>query len=258
MASEPTFFKVASRPKWIGALVFALAVAAVFALLAQWQADRTWRYVPQTPVTQTVVPLKELAESSKPFYAKQVDRLVEVFATPTPGKAYVVKNRIQLDEQGSSKTGYWLIRPATTDEGKLITLALGWYATETEAVTQAKEFANLAEDMSLKTYVGIYEPGEDPRPADGIVFESLSVAQLINQPGLSENPDAFAGFVIVSEPQNYGEKIVIGRNPGANIFNWLTAFYAVEWTLFAGFAFFLWARMVKDQVIRETSKGRIV
>jgi hypothetical protein len=74
---------------------------------------------------------------------------------------------------------------------------------------------------------------------------------------MPDDIDAYAGFVIVQKPVFNGEKIVIGNNPGSTIFNWLTAFYAVEWILFAGFAVFLWGRLVKDELIRETSEGRI-
>ena len=255
--TQPTFFKVATRPKWIGALLLALSIAAVFALLAQWQADRTYRYVPKTQVNQTVVELSKLAKSSDNFAANQADRLVEVQATPIAGLAYVVANRIQLDGQGGSKSGFWIVRPATTDQGKYVILALGWYATLDEAKAVANGFADLIEDASLHTYRGIYEPSEDPRPATGNVFQSISLAQLINQPGLPETIDAYAGFVIVQDPASFGEKILIGANPGETTFNWLTAFYAVEWSLFAGFAVFLWARLVKDAVISESSEGRI-
>jgi hypothetical protein len=33
--------------------------------------------------------------------------------------------------------------------------------------------------------------------------------------------------------------------------NWLNVFYAVEWVVFAGFAIFLWYRLVRDAVERE-------
>ena len=33
--------------------------------------------------------------------------------------------------------------------------------------------------------------------------------------------------------------------------NWLNVFYALEWVVFAGFAVFLWFRLVKDAVERE-------
>ena len=33
--------------------------------------------------------------------------------------------------------------------------------------------------------------------------------------------------------------------------NWLNIFYALEWIIFAGFAFFIWWRLVKDAYERE-------
>lgn len=256
MTGQSNFFKVATRPKWIGGLLAALAVAAVFALLAQWQIDRTYRYIPKTPTNQQVVELSELADSSSPFLPSQADRLVSLKATPMPGQVYVIRERVQLVGE-SEATGAWLVRPAIDADGKYVALALGWYPTVQEAKAQAASMRDLAEDMVLREYTGIYEPTEDPRPANGYIFESLSVPQLINLPQLPETVDAYAGFVIVQTPTDPSHKIVIGNNPGQNIFNWLTAFYALEWILFAGAAVFLWWRAVRDQVIRETSKDTI-
>lgn len=256
MTGQSNFFKVATRPKWIGGLLLALAVAAVFALLAQWQIDRTYRYIPKTPVGQQAIELRELADPSAPFLPAQADRLVTLLATPIPSQAYVIKNRVQLVGEGEA-TGAWLVRPATDSEGKYIALALGWYPTVQEAKAQADRVRNLAEDMALREYTGIYEPTEDPRPSNGYTFETLSIPQLINLPELPETVDAYAGFVIVQSPTDPGHKIVIGNNPGQNVFNWLTAFYALEWLIFAGAAVFLWWRAVRDQVIRETAKDTI-
>lgn len=256
MTGRPNFFRVATRPTWIGGLLFALAVAAVFALLAQWQIDRTYRYIPKTPTNQQVIELQELADPSSPFLPTQADRVVSVMATPIPGQAYVIKNRVQLVGE-SEVTGAWVVRPATDSEGKFVTLALGWYSTVQEAEDHADATRELAEDMVLREYTGIYEPTEDPRPAQGNTFESLSIPQLINLPQIPDTVDAYAGFVIVQSPTEPGHKIVIGNNPGQNIFNWLTAFYALEWILFAGAAVFVWWRAVRDQVIRETAKDTI-
>ncbi|WP_054821545.1 hypothetical protein [Arthrobacter sp. JCM 19049] len=33
--------------------------------------------------------------------------------------------------------------------------------------------------------------------------------------------------------------------------NWLNVFYGIEWVVFAGFAFFLWYRLVRDDYQRE-------
>jgi cytochrome oxidase assembly protein ShyY1 len=47
----PSFFKLATQPKWIGALLLALLVAAIFAALGQWQLDRT--FTKDDPKTNT-------------------------------------------------------------------------------------------------------------------------------------------------------------------------------------------------------------
>jgi len=47
------------------------------------------------------------------------------------------------------------------------------------------------------------------------------------------------------------EKIEIGIRSQQVEINWLTAFYAVEWLFFVFAAFYLWWRLVQDQVIRE-------
>ena len=36
--------------------------------------------------------------------------------------------------------------------------------------------------------------------------------------------------------------------------NWLNIFYAAEWAIFAGFAFYLWYRLAKDQWEREVEE----
>jgi cytochrome oxidase assembly protein ShyY1 len=254
---KQTFLKEATKPKWIAGLLLTLVVAAAFASLAQWQAERTFRFVPKTPEVQVAVPLKELAEPTSPFLTKQADRLVELQATFIAGQAFVVTNRIQLDGQGGSKNGAWLIRPAITEDGNLITLALAWFETAEEAEAVAEIYKYGLEDTSSQTLEGIYQPSEDPLPADGITFDSLSIPQIINQPGLPDSIISYAGFVISQNDFNEGERIRIGVNPGENTFNWLTAFYAAEWVLFAFSALFLWGRLVQDEVNRQNREGRI-
>jgi cytochrome oxidase assembly protein ShyY1 len=254
---KQTFLKEATKPKWIAGLLLTLVVAGAFASLAQWQAERTFRFVPKTPEVQVAVPLKELAEPTSPFLTKQADRLVELQATYIAGKAYVVSNRIQLDGEGSTKNGAWLIRPAITEDGDLITLALAWFETNEEAEEIAGQYKHGLEVLSLQSLKGFYQPSEDPLPAAGIRFDSLSVPQVINQPGLPDSVTSYAGFVIVQNDFYKGERILIGVNPGENTFNWLTAFYAAEWVLFAFSALFLWGRLVQDEVNHQNREGSI-
>jgi cytochrome oxidase assembly protein ShyY1 len=254
---KQTFLKEAVKPKWIAGLLLALAVAAAFASLAQWQAERTFRFIPKTPEVQVAIPLSELAEPTSPFLTKQADRLVEFEATPMAGQAYVIKNRIQLLENGDAENGYWVVQPAITFDGDLVVLASGWFKLEQEALSEAKTLRESVSIAALQNFQGLYEPSEDPMPSQGSVFDSLSVPQLINQPGLPEQLKSYAGFVIIQNGTYVGERILIGVNPGENTFNWLTAFYAAEWVLFAFSAIFLWGRLVQDEVNRQNREGSI-
>jgi cytochrome oxidase assembly protein ShyY1 len=252
-----TFLKESTKPKWIAGLLLALAVAAAFASLAQWQAERTFRFIPKTPEVQVAVPLNELAEPSSPFLTKQADRLVEFEATPMAGQAFVIKNRIQLLGNGEAQNGFWVVQPAITFDGDLVVLATGWFAFQEAALSEAKEIRESVSIAALQKFQGLYEPSEDPMPAQAGLFESLSVPQLINQPGLPEQITSYAGFVIVQNDSYIGEQILIGVNPGENTFNWLTAFYAAEGVLFAFSAIFLWGRLVQDEVNRQNREGSI-
>jgi hypothetical protein len=43
----------------------------------------------------------------------------------------------------------------------------------------------------------------------------------------------------------------IGPQPPAQKVNWLNLFYSLEWVVFAGFALFIWWRLVKDDYRRD-------
>ncbi|WP_317451759.1 hypothetical protein [Microbacterium sp. NIBRBAC000506063] len=57
-------------------------------------------------------------------------------------------------------------------------------------------------------------------------------------PGLRGGP---AGLVDISSPP---------PTEGSTV-NWLNIFYAVEWAIFAGFAFYMWYRLARDSWERE-------
>jgi hypothetical protein len=103
---------------------------------------------------------------------------------------------------------------------------------------------------------GIYIPSEAPLPqtnSKSYIFESLSLPQLINV----YSPDK----AIAGEPQVLAlcgcsqasawaplQSINVTYAEGQKI-NWLSAFYFLEWLLFAGFAVFLWWRLVRDEQV---------
>jgi hypothetical protein len=89
-------------------------------------------------------------------------------------------------------------------------------------------------------------------PDKPYLLQSLSLAQLVNLYKGSAI-ESLAGFMVLDAEPGFGlERIVIAPPEAGTEVNWLTLFYALEWALFAGFAVFLWWRLIEDQRIRET------
>jgi hypothetical protein len=103
-------------------------------------------------------------------------------------------------------------------------------------------------------------PSEAPLPntdAGPGRASAVSVAELINTweissyPGFVAADTEMAGTADVSAAAG-GElqPLNIGPQPAAQKVNWLNIFYAAEWVVFAGFALFIWWRLVKDDYRR--------
>lgn len=227
-----SFAKVALTPKWIGALIFALALAAIFALLGQWQLDRAITTTKKVEVSPIAVPLTKLTAPVAPFKTEFKNRIVTVDVVSSQLKGTVAK-RVQTLADGTTQTGYWSLALATLKDGSLVTLA---YSFSTEATP--------ASPPQATTITGRYLPSEEPVHPEGGVFQSLSVEQIINQ-GDTKPAPVYRGFVAITD--GHANPISIGAGETKTEVNVLNAFYAVEWVLFAGFAVFLWWRLVQDE-----------
>jgi hypothetical protein len=106
---------------------------------------------------------------------------------------------------------------------------------------------------STGRYLQTEAPVELPQGNKQYLFGSLSLAQLVNL--YSDEPvESFAGFLALDADPGLGlERIDLPPQEVGTQVNWLTLFYAVEWALFAGFAVFLWWRLVQDQRLREST-----
>ena len=69
-----------------------------------------------------------------------------------------------------------------------------------------------------------------------------------------DRPVYFA-YVTATEPVAGLEAIVSPPPEVTAELNWLNVFYAIEWVVFAGFAIFLWYRLVRDAVERERDEA---
>ena len=230
MNKAPSFFAVARQPKWIGALFLSLVVAAIFAALGQWQLERTFTKDSGDPVAVNVESVNVVLDTKN---------------------VYIIANRLN-----GSERGYWLVSNALDSSKKNLTIALGWSADLAEVKGERKALMESGLEKFETKLDGVFIPSEAPLPqinAEKFIFESLSLAQLINvyspEKPIATQPQVLAlnGYSQASawpplKPVN------VTYEATARI-NWLSAFYFLEWLLFAGFAVFLWWRLVKDEQV---------
>ena len=151
---------------------------------------------------------------------------------------------------GEVADGAWLVGHLVTEDGETLAVALGW-AADAAAAAEAEGASPPAE------FEGRYLPSEAPTESEFEAGErsATAVPELINiwpdavpadggYPGLDQ---AWPGLDPIYSPA-----------PSREIeFNLLNLFYALEWAIFAGFAIYLWYRLVRDVVEREPEEPTV-
>ncbi|MGV8876237.1 MAG: SURF1 family cytochrome oxidase biogenesis protein [Rhodoglobus sp.] len=253
-AAEPvptaTVWHIIRRPRWIAALVLALAIAFSFAALGQWQLSRSLEGGEITQQqSETTVPLSSVATAQKPLASVTTGQTVSLTAELIAGDYIVLSDRRNTD-----KLGYWVVGHGREPSGASIALALGWASTADAA---ASAIANLEASPPPTAVTGRLLPTESPQQSD---FEAsqrsaLSVAELVNL--WQTVPGATYGGYVVSFDPPAGLEAISSPPPSTEVsLNLLNVFYAVEWVVFAGFAVFLWFRLVKDVWEEEREAAR--
>ena len=188
--------------------------------------------------------------------APVADQMVTMDGEFLPDTTVLVQDRLQGDRQG-----FWLLSAfavekgsagaaAGFDEQTVIPVVHGW-------VADAAAATEVPEAVGTGTVIGRLLPAEGPiaeRPVAGQI-PTLATADLTNRWDLA----IYSGFVVSTsttvagvslEPQAPLEAVTVGPQPQETPLNWLNIFYAIEWFVFAGFAFFLWWRLVADDYRR--------
>ena len=239
---DVSFWSVARRPRWIGALVLALAIAAGFSALGQWQLSRSVATAGVAPIaTETPVALSSIAKPDSAVTDLQLGRMITTNGALVPGDDVVLSDRMNGDT-----TGFWLVGHVTTAGGAELAVALGWAPTRAAALA-AEGSASITGPL-----VGRYLPSEPPDQADVEKGgqSAASVAALINQ-WTSFDGSVYGGYLVAATPAPGLVKIDSPAPTQDVSLNWLNIFYAAEWAIFAGFAIYLWYRLVKDEVEKQ-------
>jgi surfeit locus 1 family protein len=255
-----TLFSVMRRPKWIGALLLALFVAAIFAALSQWQLQRAIEsgQVPAARPTEQVMPLSQLTAPAKPVYDEEVGQIVRVSGHFESADYGILASRLN---DGTS--GYWVIGHFTTDYSgsPALAVAVGWSADRDAAETVRERLTvDTPEDVTIQgRYIDPDAPDvDDAEKAAGKPYDltTMSTAALVNiWTALPPDTDVYGGYVVQNEAPS-GLTKISSPPPTVDVqLNWLNIFYAAEWVVFAGFAVFLWYRLARDAWEREREEA---
>lgn len=259
-APVPTFWQVARRPRWIGVLLACIAVAAVFAILGQWQIERAVEHGQgDDRDTETAVPLATVATPGEPMLSDAGGRMVTAEGDDVPEDYRTLAGRSQ-----DGRLGWWVIGrilvPQEDGPDASLAVAYSWNATAEGAEAVVEQLRERSDALGVHAVGGRYMPTE--APTQGTVQtgerEAMSIAALVNE-WSDWNGSAYAGYLIL-DPELAaqagtdmpGDEPIVSMRPVTDTqLNMLNVFYAVEWVAFMLFAFYLWYRLVKDARERE-------
>ena len=94
-------------------------------------------------------------------------------------------------------------------------------------------------------------PVVPPRGADPQEITRMSSAALLGRWHDVAGLDVYRPYLTSDEPLAGLEEISSPAPAEASTVNWLNIFYAAEWAVFAGFAFYLWYRLARDAWEKE-------
>lgn len=248
--------RLALKPRWLGFLALVLVLVTAFVMLSAWQIDRAQSKSERAdnPELAVAKPFNDIMEAQGPMPGYLADQRVTISGHFLPDQQIVIDDRY-LDRT----KGYWVVtmfapddpqfaQAADTDqlESKpvVIPVVRGW----TEDLETAKASTASDADVTLDARIAPIEGPLDTKDLPEGVVRSISTSQLVNLFDIytysaflfpQENPEVGIGgdqlsYVPYLEPQDEG-------------FDLQSAFYALEWIVFAVFAVYIWFRLLRDE-----------
>ncbi len=233
-------------------LLLALLLATVFVVLSAWQFSVSRSEGnPIQGETETPVELTETYEPQRHMTIYEADRIVDFSGEFVENTQVAIDSRLQDGEDG-----YWAVAAFAVDgapDGEVIPVVRGWVES-VEDIDAPPTGQLQLQGRLLPTEA----PGPGPRELPTGVLPTLSVAELINL----WDRDSYSGFIVdfsgeARDADSALEGIWVDPQPEGSEINWLNLFYAVEWVVFAGFAFYIWYRLVKDAHQKKLEEERL-
>ncbi len=258
----PTLREVMIRPRWIAMLALCLVVAGVFAWLGQWQLGRAIDTAPVDPgTTEQIKPIDEVVRPGQYLSAPLVGQKVEVSGRFVADDFLIVTQRVNDGTEGYWVTGQF--RLATSGTPTSLAVAVGWAPTAKAAEravaelerTAAASGAGTSAPAQVLTGRIISDEGPAVPPRDRpMELTTMSPAALLGRWHDVEGLDVYRPYLTSAKPLGGLTAISSPAPDERSGVNWLNLFYAVEWAVFAGFAFYLWYRLAKDAWEKEVEE----
>lgn len=259
----PTLREVMLRPWWLGMLGLALVVAAVFAWLGQWQLGNAIDTDPPPPgATEEMRPLAEVAQPGEYLPEPLVGQRVETTGRWVESDFLVVSSRYNDGVEGYWVTGQF--RVADRLNPTALAVALGWTATREDADAVIADLSSslAAIDDADVALTGRLISDEGPRvpPRGAAITEmtTMSPAALLGRWNEADGIDVYRPYLVADRaslaPMPVPSALQAIDSPAPaeqSPISWLNVFYAVEWAVFAGFAFYMWYRLARDAWEKE-------
>ena len=241
----PTLREVMLRGRWIAVLCACLVVAGVFAFLGQWQLERAIDTDPPPEgITEEVRPLTEVLSPGEYLAEPLVGQRVETAGTWVADDFIVVSSRFNDGAEGFWVTGQLRVADRTS-----IAVALGWSPDResADAAVAALETNAAGADAAITGRI-ISDEGSSLPPADDpSAMSRMSPAMLLGQWHDTEQLAVYRPYLASTHAPDGLVDIVSPAPDEMPTVNWLNIFYALEWAVFAGFAFYIWYRLAKDR-----------
>jgi surfeit locus 1 family protein len=251
----PTLREVMLRGRWIGMLLLCLVVAGVFAWLGQWQLGRAIDTNPPAPgATEKVLPIDQVVKPGAYLDGPLVGQRAETSGSWVPGDFLIVSSRFNDGAEGYWVTGQ--LRIAGTAKPTSLAVAIGWAPDEKAAEAAVQKLEKTA-DGSVLTVTGrlISDEGPVAPPQDQSTrMDRMSPAALLGFWHDTAELNVYRPYLASGTPLGGLDTISSPAPEEHSSVNWLNIFYAVEWAIFAGFAFYLWYRLAKDAWEREVEE----
>lgn len=233
------------RARWIGVLIACLVVAGVFAFLGQWQFERAIDTDPApVGITEDVRPLSDVVSPGEYLPEPYVGQRVETSGTWVANDFLVVSSRFNDDVEG-----YWVTGQLRVAERTSIAVALGWAPDRetADAVASALEKDAVGTEATITGRIISDEGTSLPTKDDPQAMSRMSPAMLLGQWHDIEELSVYRPYLASAEAPDGLADIVSPAPAEMATVNWLNVFYALEWAVFAGFAFYIWYRLAKDR-----------